>query len=85
MTGGAEGFVQTDPGGGVAVVAVDVAQQPSRRSADADWAPSPNFSTLSRARARRSFKAQPALATPITGTSRRPCRTIASSAGKIFL
>ena len=65
-------------GGGVAVVAVDVAQQPQQAlGRTRTGLQPPNFSRLSRARARRSFEAQPALATPTTGTSSRPCRTIA--------
>ena len=45
----------------------------------------PCFSTLSLARARNWSRPQPALATPMTGTSRCPRRAIACRAGKIFL
>ncbi len=45
----------------------------------------PCFSRLSRARARNWSRFQPALATPMTGTSRWPRLTIACSDGKIFL
>src|SRR5256714_14840744 len=45
----------------------------------------PCFSTLSRARAFSWSKFQPAFATPMTGTSSRPCCTIACNDGKIFL
>src|SRR5262249_6763476 len=47
--------------------------------------PPPCFSRLSLARAFSRSRSHPAFATPITGMSRVPRRTIAWSAGKIFL
>src|SRR5262245_45221771 len=47
--------------------------------------PPPCFSRLSCARAFSCSSVQPAFATPITGMSSVPRRTIACSAGKIFL
>src|SRR4029453_4811388 len=47
--------------------------------------PPPSFSRLSWARAFSCSIVQPAFATPITGMSSVPRRTIACSAGKIFL
>ena len=83
--GGAEFLAEGLEGRRVLVVAVDVAQQAAELvEGRGDRAP-PCFSRLSRARARSWSRFQPALATPMTGTSRWPRFTIAWSAGKIFL
>ena len=72
-------------GRGVAVVAVDVAQQRDELGERLLGRAAAVLSMLSRARARSWSRFQPDFATPITGTSRWPRRAIAWSAGKIFL
>ena len=67
------------------VVSVDIAKQSRQFGECVTIQPPPYFSTLSCARMRNWSRFQPALATPMTGTSRSPRLAIAWSEGKIFL
>jgi hypothetical protein len=66
------------------VIAIDVAEQAAELGERGFIDTAVLFEAVARPALRRS-RSQPALATPMTGTSRWPCLTIAWSAGKTFL
>ena len=84
VLGGAEFLAEGLEGRRVLVVAVDVAEQAAELGERGLVDAAVLFEAVAR-RALRWSRSQPALATPMTGTSRWPCLTIAWSAGKIFL